>query len=70
MRKLIFLSLLSLLIVGCSKEEENIDYAKQVIGKYKTKTLNINGSLDKIPDNVDAYHVITYTVHTTNIVQF
>jgi uncharacterized membrane protein len=60
MKKLILFSILSILMIGCSKEEENIDYAKQVVGKYKTKTLNSNGILASIPDNVEAYHVITY----------
>lgn len=47
-------------MIGCSKEEENIDYAKQVVGKYKTKTLNANGTFATIPENVEAYHVISY----------
>lgn len=60
MKKLIVLSILSILMIGCSKEEENIDYAKQVVGKYKTKTLNANGTFATIPENVEAYHVISY----------
>ena len=59
MKKLLFVSLISILLIGCDKDE-NIDYAKQIVGRYKTKSINANGTLVNIPDNVEAYHILSY----------
>lgn len=51
--------MISILLIGCDKDE-NIDYAKQIVWRYKTKSIYANGTFVNVPDNVEAYHILSY----------